>query len=192
MKRQPPDVGALLKHLNDGGVRYLVTGSAAAMLHGVVLQPGDLDITPARDRENLTHLANVLMIIGARQDPQAPFGDWETGSDGEHHWVQREPTPADITARASWKPDPSDADSFDHLLQSEHGAIDIVPEVSGTYEDLIPHAVMLDANGHQVWVESVEDLLATLTVPRRQKDRDRIAQLRTLQRRHSLKRKQHD
>jgi hypothetical protein len=182
LKRQPPDVVTLLRLLNDGGVRYVVTGSAAAMLHGVPLVPGDLDITPARDHENLTHLANVLAMVGAHQDPEAPFGEWETSSDGEQHWVQREPTPADITARASWNPDPDDPGSFDHLLQSEHGALDIVPQVSGTYEDLIPHAVVLDANGQQVWVESVEDLLATLTVPRRQKDRDRVTQLRAIQR----------
>jgi hypothetical protein len=45
LKRDPPDVDALLNLLNEHDVRYLVTGSAAAMLHGVALEPGDLDIT---------------------------------------------------------------------------------------------------------------------------------------------------
>lgn len=182
LKRQPPDVTALLRVLGEARVNYVVTGSAAAMLHGVRLVPGDLDITPARDVDNLTRLAAVLESIEARQDPSAPFGYWECGDDGEQHWVKTAPTQEAVAARASWKPNPVDPASFDYLLQSRHGALDVVPEVSGTYEDLIARAVLLDIDGLRVWVESVEDLLATLTVPRRAKDRDRVEQLRALHR----------
>jgi hypothetical protein len=182
LKRETPDVGALLNLLNEHDVRYLVTGSAAAMLHGVALEPGDLDITPALDHDNLKRLARVLGIIEARQDPDAPFGQWEIGTGGEQHWVQREPTPQDLAARAAWQPDPNDPASFDHLLQSKYGAIDIVPSVSGTYEELVPRAVKLKVEGQAVWVEAVHDLLATITVPRREKDRGRVQQLRDIQR----------
>jgi len=34
-----------------------------------------------------------------------------------------------------------------HLLQSKHGALDVVPEVSGTYDELIARAVRLDNDG---------------------------------------------
>jgi hypothetical protein len=47
---------------------------------------------------------------------------------------------------------------------------------------LIARAVPLDIDGLRVWVESIADLLATLTVPRGAKDRDRVEQLRALQR----------
>jgi hypothetical protein len=163
-------------------VRYVVTGSAAAMLHGVPLVPGDLDVTPALDPENLARLADVLAAIDARQDPDLPFGRWQAQPDGEQRWVQHEPTEAEIAARAAWRPDPDDPATFDHLLQSTHGAIDVVPEVSGTYAELEPRAVQVEAFGGSVWVESIEDLLATLTVPRRDKDVDRVRQLRALQR----------
>jgi len=182
LKRQPPDVAALLELLNQHEVRYVVTGSAAAMLHGVVLEPGDLDITPARGEENLRRLGRVLEAIDARQDPDAPFGDWETDADGEQRWVQRDATPEDVASRATWKPDPTNPASFDHLLQSRYGAIDIVPEVSGTFEELVPSAVAVERDGQRVWVEAIHDLLATITVPRREKDRDRVQQLRALQR----------
>jgi hypothetical protein len=79
-------------------------------------------------------------------------------------------------------PNPADPASFDYLLQSRHGAFDVVPKVSGTYDDLIARAVPLKIDGLRVWVESVEDLLATLPVPRRAKDRDRVEQLRALHR----------
>ena len=175
-------MSALLQLLNDEGVRYVVTGSAAAMLHGVPLEPGDLDITPALDRDNLARLARVLEAIDARQDPDAPFGDWKIDTDGEQHWIERKPTPEDIAARASWKPDPADPASFDHLLQSRHGAIDVVPTVSGNYDQLIPQSAVTEVDGQQVWIESIADLLTTLTVPRRQKDRGRVEQLRAIQR----------
>jgi len=182
LKRQPPDVTTLIRVLGEAGLNYVVTGSAAASLHGVPLVPGDLDITPALDIDNLTRLAAVLESIEARQDPSAPFGKWQRGDDGEQHWVKTAPTPEAVAARASWRPNPADPASFDHLLQSRHGALDVVPEVSGTYDDLMDRAVSLEIDGISVWVESVEDLLATLTVPRRAKDRERVEQLRAMQR----------
>ena len=182
MSRAAPNVAALLRTLNGQGVRYVVTGSAAAMLHGVPLDPGDLDITPALDRNNLVRLARVLERIAARQDPNGPFGDWHLGTDGEQHWIEREPTPEDIAARASWIPDPADPASFDHLLESEFGAIDIVPTVSGTYEELVHQSVLVVVDGQHVRVESIADLLTTLTVPRREKDRSRVELLRAIQR----------
>jgi hypothetical protein len=182
LKRQPPDVTILLRVLGEAGVNYVVSGSAAAMLHGVRLVPGDLDITPALDVDNLKRLADVLESIEACQDPTAPFGHWESGDDGEQHWVETAATPEAVAARASWRPDPADPASFDYLLQSRHGALDVVPEVSGTYDDLMDRAVSLEVDGIFVWVESVADLLATLTVPRRAKDRERVEQLRAKQR----------
>jgi hypothetical protein len=57
LKRETPDVITLLRVLSEAEVEHVVTGSAAAMLHGVLLVPGDLDITPALDFDNLTRLA---------------------------------------------------------------------------------------------------------------------------------------
>ena len=182
LKREPPDVVALLGLLSEAGVKYVVTGSAAAMLHGVPLMPGDLDITPALDVDNLTRLAAVLESIDARQDPSALFGHWKRTDDGEQHWIETAPTPKSVAKRASWRPDPADPTSFDSLLRSRRGALDVVPHVSGTYDELMVRAVALEIDGIPVWVESVEDLLATLTIPRRAKDRDRVGQLRAIQR----------
>lgn len=58
--RVPPNVAALLNVLDAHRVLYVVTGSAAALLHGVPVEPGDLDVTPALDRENLERLAVAL------------------------------------------------------------------------------------------------------------------------------------
>ncbi len=166
--------------LADRDVAYVVTGSTAALLHGVALTPGDLDITPATDALNLARLASACEAIAARPDPDGPFGDWQTQSDGEKRWVAREPRPGEREARMRWQPDPLDPATFDELLVTRHGALDIVPTVSGPYAELIVRAIRVEAFGHPVDVESPEDLLEALTVPRRAKDRDRVLALRGL------------
>jgi hypothetical protein len=175
-------VTALLEVLDSQGVRYVVTGSVAALLHGVELSPGDLDITPALDRENLERLARALHDLGARRYPDEPFGRWEASDEGEQRWVEVEPSAADREARAQWRPDAADARSFDHLLLTRHGALDVVPEIAGRYDDLRARAVLVEVGGRTAWVESIADLLATLTVPRRRNDAERVHALRALQR----------
>ena len=173
---------ALLEVLDRHRVLYVVTGSVAALLHGVALRPGDLDVTPALDRDNLERLALALDELGARQYRDEPFGRWEAGDDGERRWIEFEPTAADREARARWRPDPADVATFDHLLWTRYGALDVVPEIAGTYEELRPRAVPIEFDGRSVWVESAGDLLATLTVPRRQNDAERVHALRAVQR----------
>jgi hypothetical protein len=183
VERKKPDVEALLDILNEHRVEYVVTGSAAALLHGVALEPGDLDITPALDHENLARLRRALEAIHAHQYEDAGFGHWETSVAGEHRWVTDQATPERIAARANWSPNPRDPTTFDYLLASDFGSIDIVPQISGTYEQLAPRAATVVRAGHSVRVETVSDLLATLTVPRREKDANRVRELRHIQRR---------
>ena len=182
MERKKPDVESLLEILNEHEVEYVVTGSAAAMLHGVVLDPGDLDITPALHPDNLDRLRRVLEAIHARQYENAPFGHWEATATGEHRWVREEATPENVAARASWTPNPHDSTTFDYLLDSDFGSIDIVPTISGTYEELAPRAVKMQTGRNSILVEAVSDLLTTPAVPRREKDADRVRQLRRIQR----------
>ena len=159
---------------------YVVTGSTAALLHGVRVTPGDLDITPALDAANLERLARACDAIDAHPDPDGPFGDWRPQPDGERGWVARDPRPGEREARAQWRPDPCDPATFDEQLVTRHGALDIVPEIAGPYAELVSRAVLVEAFGRVVRIESLEDLLEALTVPRRAKDRDRVLALRDL------------
>ena len=78
-------------------------------------------------------------------------------------------------------PNPQDSTTFDYLLDSDFGSIDIVPTISGTYDELAHRAVNVQTGRNSILVEAVSDLLATLTVPRREKDADRVRQLRRIQ-----------
>lgn len=182
IERRPPDLPALFRILAEHNVAYVVTGSTAALLHGVELTPGDLDITPALDVANLTRLAAALAAVDARPDPDGPFGSWQADPDGERRWVERAPRPGEREARLRWRPDPADPSSFDELLETRYGALDVVPELSGTYEDLAGRADRVRAYAQDILAASVADQLAALTVPRRAKDRPRVRALRQHQR----------
>ncbi len=180
---RPPDIPGLLGVLERHGVRYVLTGSVAALLYGVDIgKAGDLDITPALDDENLRRLGGALREIEAGLDPDAPFGHWETRPDGERKWITDAATPELHARRVNWSPEPRDLSTFDHQFCSRLGNLDIVPEVAGTFDMLWKRACHMQAYGCAVWVVHVDELLAALTVPRRSKDVPRVRQLRDLQR----------
>lgn len=175
--RRPPDIEALLDALVSADIQFVITGSVAAQAQGVKLEPGDLDVVPSLEPANLAKLVAVLLAIEAR--PQG-FGSWSTDASGERKWIATEVTPE---LRAGWKPDVSDLTSLDHLYFTRHGDLDVVPELTGRYDDLKARAVVITVHGHEVLVAGIEDVLGGMTKdgkPRRKKDERRVAQLKTL------------
>ena len=174
-----PQIFKLLERLSFYEVSYVLIGSAAAMLHGADIQPGDVDITPALDRVNLARLGEMLESIDAK--PTNDFGFWQLEA-GERRWVVTKPTQKDLEERADWKPDPKDKSSFDFSYNSNLGNFDVVPDLMGDYSYLLKRAVSIQAYELVVNTAHIDDLLATLTIPRRSKDKERVASLRTIQR----------
>jgi len=168
--------------LNDHGVHYVLVGSVAAQVYGAEVQPGDLDITPAPDRENLVRLCELLQALEASLPDTDDVGHWQVQPDGEKKWISRQATPQDRLARARWQPDPDDLSTLDHLMHTRHGNLDVVPDLTGDYEMLMKRAVRMQAHGQEIWVVHVDELLTALTIPRRKKDVPRVRQLRQIQR----------
>ena len=170
---EPPDIGALVSALDQHEVAYIVAGSVAALAHGAPdVRPGDLDVVPALDRENLARLEAALTSLGAKMG--AEYGEWRVDAAGEREWVQ------DGRLRPAQRLDPGDATTFDHWFETPHGRIDVVPEAAGTFEVLRPRAVQLVVGGAAHWVASANDVLAAMTRPRRDKDGPRVRHLRSL------------
>jgi hypothetical protein len=71
---------------------------------------------------------------------------------------------------------------FATLAETRLGAIDVVPMMSGRWEDLVQRAARVWAFGQEVLVASIADQLAALTVARRDKDRARVEARRLRQR----------
>ncbi len=178
----PPDVAAILNRLLAADVRFVVTGSVAVLLHGGVVLPGDLDIVPDMAAQNLARLASALEDLEATVAQVDFVGGWQRTPAGEWQWHQREATPQERRALLQWTPDPLDPGSFDHLLNTRFGNLDIVPAIAGPYAELNLRAAVIMYSGAAVPVVHVTDLLATLTVPRRAKDAERVRFLRALQR----------
>lgn len=176
-----PEIGELLQLLVHHEVEFVIAGSVAALLHGVDLCPGDLDIVPELSAANLKRLIAVLEAIEGH--PPGPFGAWTVLPNGEKKWIARETTPEEL---AAWAPDPGDIDSLDHLYVTRLGNFDVVPEINGEFAFLQERAVRLPAYGHTPWVAHIDDLLWRNTVPRREKDIPRIAALREIQRSRAL------
>ncbi len=64
----PPkqDSWAILRVLDEFGVRYVLIGGLAAVLQGSPFPTEDADVTPERTRENLERLSAALLTMGAR------------------------------------------------------------------------------------------------------------------------------
>jgi catechol 2,3-dioxygenase-like lactoylglutathione lyase family enzyme len=168
-----PDLGALLETLDRHGVAFVVAGSVAAMAHGAPpVEPGDLDVVPATDAANLGQLAGALAELKATGDTVT--GAWHTDEHGEHRWV------TDGVERPPGAPDPADPDSFDHAYRTRLGRLDVVLRIAGPYAELIVRASRLRVADREAWVAHPIDVLAGMTAARRDKDRARVAHLRSV------------
>jgi catechol 2,3-dioxygenase-like lactoylglutathione lyase family enzyme len=167
-----PRLAALLEALDDHGVKYVITGSVAAMAHGAPdVRPGDLDVIPATDPDNLERLAAALRAIDAEMRPE--YGEWQIEA-GEREWVE------DGRLRNARPLDPADPATFDHSFESPDGRLDVVPEAAGTYAAVRPRAGRVAVAGTDRWVAAPADVLAGMTRPRRPTDASRVRHLRTL------------
>ena len=175
---RPPDIERLIRILQSSNVDYVLIGSVAAAVYGVDVRAGDLDIVPNTEQLNLERLINVLAEIEGR--PLGPFGEWRLLENREWKWIAHATTDQEL---ADWRPDARDACTLDHLFGTCLGNFDVVPEIAGRYEALRPRAVLRSWCSCNVRVAHIDELLARISIPRREKDRDRVEALRDIQRR---------
>jgi predicted nucleotidyltransferase len=81
MNAMPRRFEPVLKILNDAGVRYLVVGGVAVVLHGFLRTTGDLDLVVQLRPENLLRALDALERAGFMPRPPVAlrsFADAET------------------------------------------------------------------------------------------------------------------
>jgi hypothetical protein len=141
---------AILGVLADHGVRCILIGGFAAVIHGSPYVTTDVDVVPSTDEENLVRLSAALKEMHARV------------------WTVSEPdgVPFDHSSRslrevAVWN------------LVTDHGRLDITFQPSGTrgFEDLSRDAVHLTILGVPVDVASLADIIRSKEAAGREKDR---------------------
>jgi predicted nucleotidyltransferase len=150
----PTDLEAILKVLHDAGVRFVVVGGIAMRLHGCAHITQDVDVSYARDRENLKALARAL---------------------ASHH-ARLRGVPEDL-------PFVLDEFTFRNVqnltLQTDLGELDLlaVPDGIDTFEGLWERAVEMDLGDFNVHVASLDDLIAMKRAANRPKDQAHLYEL---------------
>ncbi len=140
-------------------VAYVLIGGVAATLHGSNLRTGDVDICPARSKENLKRLAEALLEMEPR--------------------IRSAGTPEGTRFQC-------DAKFFAQTqmcnLTTRFGDLDISFEPAGTsgHEDLRAHAVEFDLDGLRVPTASLEDVIRSKAAAGRPKDLAALPTLRML------------
>jgi hypothetical protein len=149
----------ILGVLEEHGVRFVLVGGFAAVIHGSPYVTVDVDVVPERTEENLRRLSDALRALHARI------------------WTSAEPEgiPFDHDARSL-------ADTKVWNLVTDHGRLDVTFDPSGTggYPDLERDAVRLEILGVAVDVASLADVIRSKEAAGREKDRLVLPVLRRL------------
>lgn len=146
--------------LNEEGVRYVVVGGIASVIHGSILPTQDLDLVPDRDDDNLDRLARALN----RMDVQIRTSD--------------DPVPVRL--------DPAFLANLTVMLNlvGNFGDIDLAFQPSGPLAGYLgwkDHAVELSiADNVRVWVGSLEDIVNSKRAANRPKDLAALPYLESL------------
>jgi predicted nucleotidyltransferase len=142
------DPARSLRALHDADVRFVVIGGVAGATHGSPSVTQDLDVCPDREAVNLGRLAYVLRSLHARL----------RGADDDPSFVLDARTLA----------------AGDHFtFATDAGDLDVLLTPAGTdgYEDLIRDADVVDLEGFEASVASVDALIRMKRAAGRPKDR---------------------
>jgi len=140
----------MLAALEKAGVDYIVIGGLAAGLRGATHVTLDLDITPARSRDNLDRLAGALRALNARL-VEVP----------------------DEVAAAFQLDGPALGNGSIWNFITDHGRLDVAFEPSGTggYPDLNRSASAVELEAVTVRVAALADVIRSKKAADRPRDR---------------------
>lgn len=159
---RPLDIGDLIEVLARHEVDYVVIGGVATQVHGHRRTTMDLDLTPDPDPENLSRLGAALVELEARP----------RGSGFEKAEIPA--TDPERLAIAAIVPP----------LITRHGQVHILKEPKGAraFEQLREAALVVELDGVEVAIVSLNDLIRMKRAAGRPADLDDIAALTEVER----------
>jgi len=158
----PLDIGELIAVLARHEVDYVVIGGVATQVHGHRRTTMDLDLTPDPDPENLRRLGAALAELDAR-----PHG-------GGAEKVEIPVSDPERLAVAAIVPP----------LLTPHGRLHILKEPKGarSFDEMRAVALVVDLDGNDVAIVSLDDLIRMKRAAGRPSDLDDIATLTEVER----------
>jgi hypothetical protein len=141
---------ALLEVLGRHGVRYVLIGGFAGVIHGSPYVTTDVDVVPDSAVANMRRLSTALDELHAKV--------W---TDAEPAGLPFDHDATSLAASRVWN------------LVTDHGLLDIMFEPSGIagYSDAARDAVHLTILGVEVYVASLADVIRSKEAAGREKDR---------------------
>lgn len=160
---RPLDIGELIAVLARHDVDYVVIGGVATQVHGHRRTTMDLDLTPDPDPENLRRLGAALAELKARPRDSGAEKAGISASDPER------------LALAAIVPP----------LLTSYGQIHILKEPKGAraFDEMREGALVVDLDGNDVPIVSLDDLIRMKRAAGRPADLDDIATLTEVERR---------
>lgn len=153
----------VFRELDEKGVRYMVVGGIAIVLHGIVRFTADLDIITDLRRENLLRLIAAMDSLGYK--PRVPVVAADL---------------ADPAKRKTWiKEKNMEVFSFFDPKTPLH-LVDILIKEPIEFEDAYSRKVAVEAAGIMIPVVSIEDLIRLKMIPGREKDINDLKSLKKL------------
>jgi predicted nucleotidyltransferase len=152
-----PELEKLAETLNRHEVNWVLIGGMAVMLYGADYLTGDCDLAYERTKENLLRLKAALEELGARP-VRAP-------DDG----------PFELDFSILLAP-------FMHL-KTEAGPVDLINRLPNidSFEELKRNALVVDIDGVEVTIASIDDIIRLKTGSGRDRDQMHITMLQSLQ-----------
>jgi hypothetical protein len=153
------DPRAIFAVLDRHGVRYVLIGGMAAILHGASHVTTDVDVVPQDARDNLERLSEVLHELHARIRVH-----------GEPDGVPFDVAAESLARVRVWN------------LQTDVGDLDLTFEPAGTrgFEDLKRDAIVMHLRSGDVPVASLADVIRSKEAADRPRDRAALPGLRAL------------
>lgn len=154
------DPVAICRVLSEHGVKYVVLGGFAAVIHGSSLPTEDIDVIPSRDMENLGRLADALKTMNAAIRT----------SDGPVHT----------------RIDAAFMTNVPNMLNlvTDHGDVDLVFNPAGGMSDFEEWSQRADSAqlepGLVVAVAALDDIIASKSAANRLKDQRSLPYLESL------------
>jgi hypothetical protein len=160
LEERPLDLTRLFEALARHGVVYVVIGGVATQVHGHRRTTMDLDLTPGPDPENLGRLAAALEELEARPANPAVAGGDVPVTDAER-----------LVVAAIVPP-----------LITRHGQVHVLKEPKGgrPFEKLRDAALVVEIDGIEVAIASLDDLIRMKRAAARPPDLEDIAALTRL------------
>jgi len=134
--------------LEDAGVKFVLIGGLAGIVHGSPRLTNDVDVCYDRSPDNLERLAGVL-------------AEWDA-------------YPRDFPRDLPWEMDVRTLKASTVLtLQTSEGFLDVMAEVPGVggYEECEAGSGWVDFSGHHIRVLGLPSLIASKKAADREKDR---------------------